>query len=303
MAMRRWWQWLVGFLFGSAIMAALATQMPSVWDLSEPAATVNGVPVTKGELLERLLAEFGEETLKQLITLKLLEQEAQKEGITVTEEEVEKRFAQLKAQREELAKKLERGRLSDVTLRDEAKKLLLLERLVSKQVTVKEEELRDFYKRHFVRYNRPEEVTLQEIIVFSLPDAQQIYYQLQRTPQTKLAQEFERLAKERSVIPGAVGSFSYDELPREMRIPLQLAKPNEILAPLRVELPGQVTYRIVWVQKKTPGENNPFEKVRDIVRQDYLMERMVVLAPELINKLWKRADVKYTVSFENGTGK
>jgi len=39
------------------------------------------------------------------------------------------------------------------------------------------------------------------------------------------------------------------------------------------------------------------------VRQDYLVERMVLLAPELIGRLWKQAEIKYTVSFENGTGK
>ncbi len=64
-----------------------------------------------------------------------------------------------------------------------------------------------------------------------------------------------------------------------------------------------MTYRIVWVMDKKPGERNPFEKVRDKVRQDYLVERMVLLAPELIGRLWKQAEIKYTVSFENGTGK
>ncbi len=284
-------------------VGALGKQQRQLWDLTEPAAIVNGAPITKGELLSRLLADFGEETLKQLITLRLLEQEAEKEGIVIPEAEVQKRFEELRAKREELSKQLGRGKLSDLTLRDEAKRLLLLERLVSKRVEVTEKELRDFYTRHFLRYNRPERVQIREIIVPTFAEAQEIYRQLLRTPASRLADEFERLAKERSVISGAMGEFTYLELPEEMRLPLQRAKPNEILPPLAVKLAGQMTYRIVWVLDKTPGERNPFEKVRDRVRQDYLVERMVVLAPELMEQLWKRAEVKYTVSFKDGTEK
>jgi len=285
------------------MFAAFGTQKANVWDLSEPAAIVNGVAITKGELLDRLLADFGEETLKQLITLRLLEQEAQKESITVSEAEVQQRFEELKAKREELSKQLGRGRLSDLTLRDEARRLVLLEKIIAKQVEVSEKELRDFYTRHFIRYNRPERVQIREIIVYTPAEAQEIYRQLMKTPPAKLASEFERLSKERSVIPGAMGEFTYIELPEEMRLPLQRAQPNEILPPLAVRLGGQMTYRIVWVMDKKPGERNPFEKVRDKVRQDYLVERMVLLAPELIGRLWKQAEIKYTVSFENGTGR
>jgi foldase protein PrsA len=301
--MRSWWQWLCGFLFGAVVVTAFGIQKSGVWDLSEPAAIVNKTVITKGELLERLLADFGEETLKQLITLRLLEQEAEKEGITVTEAEIQQRFEELKARREDLSKQLGRGRLSDLTLRDEAKRLILLERLISKRVEVSEKELRDFYNRHFIRYNRPERVQIREIIVSGPLEALEIYRQLARTPSDKLASEFERLSKERSIIPGAMGEFTYAELPEEMRLPLQRAQPNEILPPIAVKISGQLTYRIVWVLDKKPGERNPFEKIRDRVRQDYLVERLVILAPELVEQLWKKAEIKYTVSFEDGTGK
>lgn len=301
--MKTWCQWLCGFLVGAGIAVAVGTQRTGIWDLSEPAAIVNGSIITRGELLDRLMADFGEETLKQLITLRLLEQEAKKEGITVGDDEIRRRFEELKARREELSKQIGRGRLSDLTLWDEARRLSLLEKLIGKRVEVTEKELRDFYKRHFIRYNRPERVVIREIIVNTFEEAQQIYQRLLRTPASKLADEFERLAKEHSVVPGAVGEFTYIELPEEMRMPLQKAKPNEILPPLPVRVLGQLTYRIVWVLDKKSGEQNPFEKVRDKVRQDYLVERMVLLAPELIERLWKQAEIKYTVSFEDGTGK
>lgn len=297
------WQWLCGFLFGAVVVVAFGAQQAKVWDLSEPAALVNDTVITKGELLDRLLADFGEETLKQLITLRLLEQEAEKEGITVPDREVKQRFEELKAKREDLSKQLGRGRLSDLTLWDEAKRLVLLEKLIGKRVDVSEKELRDFYKRHFIRYNRPERVQIREIILSTLPEAQEVYRQLIKTPPAKLSEGFERLSRERSVVQGAVGEFTYAELPEEMRLPLQQAQPNEILPPIPVTVSGRLTYRIVWVLDKKPGERNPFEKIQDRVRQDYLVERMVILAPELVEQLWKKAKIKYTVSFEDGTGR
>lgn len=294
---------MCGFLFGAVVVVAFGAQQAKVWDLSEPAAFVNDAVITKGELLDRLLADFGEETLKQLITLRLLEQEAEREGITVPDSEVKQRFEELKAKREDLSKQLGRGRLSDLTLWDEAKRLVLLEKLISKRVEVSEKELRDFYKRHFIRYNRPERVQIREIILSTLPEAQEVYRQLMKTPPARLAEEFERMSRERSVVQGAIGEFTYAELPEEMRLPLQRAQPNEILPPIPVTVSGRLTYRIVWVLDKKPGERNPFEKIRDRVRQDYLVERMVILAPELVEQLWKRAKIKYTVSFEDGTGK
>lgn len=300
--MRGRWQWFCILLFGAAAVAAFGMQGIGVWNLSEPAAIVNDTVITKGELLERLLADFGEETLKQLITLRLLEQEAEKEGITVTDSEIQQRFEELKARREDLSKQLGRGKLSDLTLRDEAKRLILLERLISKRVEVSEKELRDFYKRHFIRYNRPERVQIREIILSTPQEAQEVYRRLAQTPPAKLAGVFEELAKERSIVPGAAGEFTYAELPEEMRLPLQKAQPNEILPPIAVMVSGRLTYRIVWVLDKKPGERNPFEKVRDRVRQDYLVEQMVVWAPDLVEQLWKKAKINYTVSFD-GTGK
>lgn len=294
---------MCGFLFGAVVVVAFGAQQAKVWDLSEPAAFVNDAVITKGELLDRLLADFGEETLKQLITLRLLEQEAEREGITVPDSEVKQRFEELKAKREDLSKQLGRGRLSDLTLWDEARRLVLLEKLISKRVEVSEKELRDFYKRHFIRYNRPERVQIREIILSTLPEAQEVYRQLMKTPPARLAEEFERMSREKSVVQGAIGEFTYAELPEEMRLPLQRAQPNEILPPIPVTVSGRLTYRIVWVLDKKPGERNPFEKIRDRVRQDYLVERMVILAPELVEQLWKRAKIKYTVSFEDGTGK
>ncbi|MCS7224159.1 MAG: peptidyl-prolyl cis-trans isomerase [Armatimonadetes bacterium] len=294
--MRRW-VLPIGWGVLTIVTLSLGARLGPVWVLDEPAAVVNGQPVTKGEVLDRLLADFGDETLKQLITLKLLEQEAAAAGITLNEDEVSDQVRQLESQRELLRKQLARPVLSDLTLRDEARKLLLLRKLVAEKMPVSDQELKEFYSRHFIRYNQPETVTIREIVVFSRTEAQNIYLRLQRTRPGDLAAEFDRLAKERSVVPGSEGTFTYTELPEQMVQALKKARVNEILPPILVKILNQDTFRIVWLRNRVPAKTNPFEKIKDTVRQDYALERIALLGPELIAKLWKKADIKYQSPF------
>ncbi len=291
---------LIGLLTGATL--SFAARVGQNWIAEEPAALVNGQPITKGEVLDRLLADFGDETLKQLITLKLLEQEAHRLGIAVTEKEVRDQLAQLSARRELLRKQLARPVLSDLTLTDEARKFLLLKKLIAQKEPVSDQELKEFYSRHFLRYNQPEQVTIREIVVFSFIEAQNIYLRLQRTRPADLQAEFDRIAAQRSVVPGSEGSFDYTELPPEMVQALKRARVNEILPPINVKIAGQDTFRIVWLRKREPAKTNPFEKIKEIVREDYAVERIALLSPKLIDKLWKEADIKYQSPFQQGSG-
>lgn len=305
------WRWISGFLFGVLLGVIGAGQGVKVWRWDEPAAFVNGEAITKGELLERLLADFGEDTLRQLITLKLLEQQARREGIVIKGEEIRKRFREVKERQRELERKLEREtgglrrRLSDMTLWDESKKLVILEKLIGRRLKPKEEELKEFYRRHFIRYNRPEFVKIREIVVFRRVEAEQIYRRLLQTRPPELPKVFDRIARERSATPGMLGTFTYGELPLEMRAPIRMARPNEILPPIRVDIGGQKTFRIVWVKEKVPAKWNPFEKIRDIVRQDYILEQVALRSSDYVKALWERAKIQILVPVElkRGEGK
>ncbi len=53
------------------------------------AATVNGKPILKSQLQQRLVDRFGEQMLEAMISERLIENEAEKRGVTVTNEELQ----------------------------------------------------------------------------------------------------------------------------------------------------------------------------------------------------------------------
>ena len=70
--------------------------VPSLADALPPdaAAVVNGEPVPMAELQETLLKRHGRSVLQELVLRKLIDQEALKTGVTVSEAEVQRRYAE-----------------------------------------------------------------------------------------------------------------------------------------------------------------------------------------------------------------
>ena len=61
-------------------------------------ATVNGVPVSRITLLKEMESQIGEQVLDSLITRQLILQEAKKQNIAVTDEEIDQEIEKLKEQ-------------------------------------------------------------------------------------------------------------------------------------------------------------------------------------------------------------
>lgn len=112
-------------------------------------ATINGRPVFRYELDQRLTSTYGKEALENLIVEKLIKDEAKKRGVNVSEKDVE-----------EEAEKIEKSLGEGVTLKDalsfqgvslsdfkeQLKLRLQLTRMLEGEVTVSEEEVDTFLK-------------------------------------------------------------------------------------------------------------------------------------------------------------
>lgn len=59
----------------------------------DAAATVNGEEISRDELHERLVDQYGQELLDSLITEKVIDQEAKKENVKVTQNEIDEEKA------------------------------------------------------------------------------------------------------------------------------------------------------------------------------------------------------------------
>lgn len=147
------------------------------------AATVNGQPISRLELVRQLEKQDGKTTLESLINKNLILSEMRKKGITVTDEEVNTEVKKiedaLKAQGRTLDDALSQQGISKDDLIDQVKIQKMVEKLFKKESTVTEKDIDKYLEEN--KETLPEggdEKSLRETVKEQLR-------------QTKLAQEFQ----------------------------------------------------------------------------------------------------------------
>lgn len=112
------------------------------------AATVNGEPIGRLEVVRALEKQSGAMILENLITKKLILQEAKRRNINVTQSDLDKEIAtiseSLKKQGTTLEQAMEAQGMKREELDDELKVQLALRKMIEKDVVVTEKEIEDF---------------------------------------------------------------------------------------------------------------------------------------------------------------
>jgi parvulin-like peptidyl-prolyl isomerase len=116
-------------------------------------ATVNGEPITRAQLVSRLLEYQGEQALELMINRTLLLQSAKKSGVTVTETEADKALADFKGKfkkADDFQSVLTRNNITEKQLRDELRYSALMEKVALKEAPVTDEDLVQYDVRMMV---------------------------------------------------------------------------------------------------------------------------------------------------------
>ena len=116
------------------------------------AATVNGSPIMKSAVNGELQKRYGRSVLDSLITEKLIIQEAQNQGITVSQQEIDEEIAKIeesvKKQGQTLESVLALQGMTKIELSGQIKIQKLIEKLLGDKVTVTDSELQEYIKNN-----------------------------------------------------------------------------------------------------------------------------------------------------------
>jgi parvulin-like peptidyl-prolyl isomerase len=110
---------------------------------------VNREPITSVEFYQGLKAKHGEAVLREIIRDKLILQEARRQNVRVTQEDVDKKFQELEGRyggAEGLAAALEQNNLTEQAVRDSFRILISAEKILDSKTQVSEEEIDKFIK-------------------------------------------------------------------------------------------------------------------------------------------------------------
>lgn len=275
---------------------------------SEIVAVVNGESLNRQQLSDLLIESFGDQGLDVLIRRTIIYQQADKLGISVDPEEVNKRLNNL-LDREINTLIKARGLESEGQLKEELSNMgvnldelketmsarlkkgmeveLLAEKIVETTVNVNEEDLKRAYEQEY-----GEKIEASQIVVSTRKEAEDILEKLQS------GADFETLARNQSI----------DRLSAAAGGRMQPFGPNEgIFGPKTAYLEvGQISeiirsddgYHILRIESKREKSPKDFEEVEPELREIVIQQKVKKRLGPWLASVIERAEVKkYLITY------
>lgn len=188
--------WMIAsIVLAAALIIVLIVQPFQKDDSKEAVATVNGTDITKQQLYDQLVELGGESTLQSMITTALVDQEAEKAKVTVTDEDINAEIEDLKAKFGGEAAFQAALSQSSMTVDDLKKQMPLqvkIRKILEPKVEVTEDEIKEYYDANKASFSEEEQVRASHILVETKEEADAILKEL------KDGADFAELAKTKS---------------------------------------------------------------------------------------------------------
>jgi foldase protein PrsA len=131
----------------------------------DTAAKINGQAILTKDLVDRLMQLYGKQELQTLIYYVIVDQEAQRRGVQVTDQQVNDEIANMRKRwGDRFPNYLASIGLTEKLLPQQVREELQVQGLIGKEIVVTDQDIEDFYKEHQSRYHRPATVRLRIIV-------------------------------------------------------------------------------------------------------------------------------------------
>lgn len=286
--------WILGIVIALSIASNIIMYL---W-LTSPArigvAKVNGEIIGKDEFIKAVISQNGQNVLDWLIESKLIFQEAKREGISISEKEIEDRLSQIKesfGSQEKFLSVLSLYGLTEESLKEQLIPRMLAEKIIMKDKTISDKDLAEYFAKNKSSFDEKEQVKIRHILLKTLEEAQQVEEEL------KKGADFGEIAKERSIDTttkdqggdmGWVGRGSLDSALEKVVFSLNKGDRSSIVK-------TSFGYEIVEVLDKKPARSVSFEEVKDKVRRAYIEDMVQQNYSSWLQGLKAVANIEYYV--------
>jgi peptidyl-prolyl cis-trans isomerase SurA len=274
-------------------------------------AVVNGEIITQYEVDERarpLLSRAGNEKERQaileqarkrivesMVDDKLITQEAQRLGVSVTDAEVQNQIRQLKEKNSLSEEQLASSLLLQGMTRADYEKMLkedllrqkMLGAMVRRKVVVTEQEIRDYYEAHQTEFRRDKKVGLKLIVLPPGLDAGELREQIATGKIT-----FDDAARRYSIGPGAerggvLGEVLWKDISDQWREMLDGMNPGDMSKPFAFDR----NTVILFLESRHAGNRAELEDVRAEISERLTRPKLEERFNEYIQTLRNKAVV------------
>jgi peptidyl-prolyl cis-trans isomerase C len=288
------------------------------------ALTVNGVEITNGQIAEevaRLSRQFGgmdpqqaaqmqgalnQQATENVITRILLQQQVEEEGIEVTQDEIDARMAEIRANlgsEEELSNRLAMMGMTVEMLEDEMWTGLAVEKLINEHAPVAEvtdTDVSAYYDENPGQFQQPERIKASHILIKSDPNDSDAMKKLALEEAESVAaklregESFAQLAREYSACPssqkgGDLGFFQRGQMVKPFEDAAFALDVGEVSGVVET----QFGYHIIKVTDREEGRTIPLDEVKGQVKTMLDGRRQQEAMKTYTDQLRASADIQY----------
>jgi peptidyl-prolyl cis-trans isomerase C len=285
-----------------ALPGAAPSKPADTSKMPDVVAQVNGKKITKEDLLSQarqmqaqmaqsrrgqqvppLDDNFYKQILESMVAQTLLLQDAQSQGVQVSDEELKPQMAALRGRFPDEAaykKALEQEGMTEKELQDKLRQEAVIQKYVGtkvfNEVAVTDQAAREFYDKNQAQMQRPERAHLRHILIRVEPNAAEADKQKARDKAEDIlkrlqgGEDFAKLAAENSDDPGSKvrgGDLSWvsrgQTVPAFEQAAFALAKPNDLSGVVE----SQFGLHIIQLVEREAASTVPFEEARPRITQ------------------------------------
>lgn len=277
---------LIGLLLLTNLIWFIAWLIPNkVEGADEEVASVSGKPITRETWMAAMEKAIGRETLLELVNEQVMEAAAKKNGIDVSEKEIDLELA--------LIHSVDNRAYSGLDMEEVRQKIrstLILEKVLTKDVVIEEKAIKSNFKENASLYNIETAYRTAAIIVRFREEAEQVKREIAG------GSSFFTLAKERSIdaasanLGGDIGYIndSIDNIdPAIVEVASEL-KENTTSDVISL---SDGTFAVIQVSDTMKGRSFKLKEVKDHIKRELALEQL----PELVSPevFWEEFDAKW----------
>ncbi|MCM3440130.1 peptidylprolyl isomerase [Metabacillus halosaccharovorans] len=262
---------------------------------SDVVAKVGSESLTKDDLYTFFVEQNGEAALDTLITKNLINQEVEKEKITVSSKEIDAELQELidsYGGEETFEQQLTSSGLTQDDIKEDIEVNLKIEKLLEPQIEITEEEMKTYFDENKDSFAQTKQVKASHILVEDEETAKEVKEKLDN------GEDFAELAKEYSTDTasaesgGDLGFFGEGSMVAEFEEAAFSMKVDEISDPVK----SDYGYHIIKVTDTQEAAEANFEKSKEEIKGILLDEKMTTEYPTWLEEKQKEYDVKNYLS-------
>jgi foldase protein PrsA len=257
-------------------------------------ASVDGESITKGELYDVMVKQYGQDSLSYLINNKIVEIAAEKENVKISDEDVDaemKEFVEANGGEESLNYALEQSGLTKKDIETEIVNYLKIVKLLESEVDITEEEMKTHFEENKDSYNEPEQVKASHILVENEETANKVKEKLEA------GEDFAELAKEYSTDSsnaengGKLGYFSKGTMVEGFENIAFSMNVGEISDPVKTDY----GYHLIHVTDKKEAKEANFEDHQAEIKQTLFEQEISTEYSSWITEQREKLEIENTL--------